>query len=469
MQEQSINKTEMQKNKGLDLFRRGRWREASETLAGCLERLRPDAVIPACLGICYLRLGEYDRALGFFEKLQSPIPAVAGLNWAAIYCRSRDYDMALRVLARVNRKTAPGKASGKENSLKEGHEDSLEISKEALEIACCIVFAEIVSVISGARDIKPLKPPGRNRLLKLITPGILIMLRILDLSGRIADKVGLPNSRTILRLVDGFRGQCWVYGLPVKPEFLEGKIHLHDIKSFEISKNIYRDIFLAYLDYWTASQQDIYDLILATVKPGDAHALYCIIRDRQPVTVLEIGTFIGFSTCIMARALKDNGRGVIYCIDPNMKHLSVNKPLLHAEKMLKILQLDDYAELHEGFFSDPVGDIAPAIPRLGRKISEIAPPIDMAFIDGDHATTAVLQDFMLLLPYLSEKATVVFHDIHGWPTVRQGILTLFHDNALREQMQYFEFIPSGYDGVAMIEIHKKKDHRTYSHAEDQNR
>lgn len=83
-------------------------------------------------------------------------------------------------------------------------------------------------------------------------------------------------------------------------------------------------------------------------------------------------------------------------------------------------------------------------------------PIDLAFIDGDHETIAVLQDFMLLWPHLSPDAADVFHDVKTWSTVRQAILTLFKDNRLNQILRYFEFTPSGVDALGMVEIHNKR-------------
>jgi len=156
----------------------------------------------------------------------------------------------------------------------------------------------------------------------------------------------------------------------------------------------------------------------------------------------------------MAHALNDNGKGNIYCVDPNIEHLTIKKPLQHARNMLKKLNLESIVRIHTGFFSDPRETTVSNSPILGRKISDIVPPVDLALIDGDHATTAVLQDFMLLFPCLKPRSTVIFHDVKTWPTVRQGILTLFQDEIFKNHMQYFNFVPSGIDGLAVIEINK---------------
>ena len=174
----------------------------------------------------------------------------------------------------------------------------------------------------------------------------------------------------------------------------------------------------------------------------------------RPDTVLEIGSFIGFSTAVIAYALKDNGKGNLHCIDPNVQHLSVRRPMAHACAMLKRLNLDTYVTCHKGFFSRPLKYRPQGREVLGEKIKSLMPTVDLAFIDGDHSTIGVLQDILLVLPHLSKKATLVLHDVRTWSTVRRAIITIFRNNYCRQQMSYYQVSPSGNDGIGIIYLEK---------------
>lgn len=421
---------------GLEFFKQKLWRRCISALEENSKKSHLDRQSLTCLGISHVRLGEHDRAISYFEKIQPPVPASVALNWAALLAHKRQYQQALHVLSMIDRvfRTKP--------------------LENALEVVACLILEDALLLISSDRDITPLKSIKRGRLLKLVSLSLTPFITILNVCGCISEKLKFPDSPIVKKLAGDFRQLCWVCGLPRKPDFIEPRIALEHMNSYEVSKDVYRSVFLEYLDYWINSQEDIQDLLLASQKPIDAHTLYCIVREKQPSVVLEIGTFVGFSTAIMACAIRDNSKGTIHCIDPNIKHLSIEKPVLHAKRMLEKLKLDTCVQIYEGFFSDPREPYESEIAVLGKKLSEILPPIDLAFVDGDHATTAVLQDFMLLLPHLNQKATVIFHDIRSWPTVRQAITTIFQDDVWKSHMRYYEMSPSGYDGLGIIEVNR---------------
>lgn len=50
--------------------------------------------------------------------------------------------------------------------------------------------------------------------------------------------------------------------------------------------------------------------------PQKGEVLFKLVQDYQPSTILEIGTFGGRSTVVLAYALKTLGRGIVFGIDP---------------------------------------------------------------------------------------------------------------------------------------------------------
>ena len=388
------------------------------------------------LGIRHLKEGKLDDALGAFERLNSPVPSIAALNWAAILTHRRNFGEALQVLSKVNLK------------VNKEIEDNID---NIMDIVACTVFDDILSVISERSSIGSWKFGKKKRLLKATSFAMSPFLKLLDTLGQLASKFGSLDGRTIQSLYNGFLEQCWIFGLPVKRDFISNHIYLEHMEGFKCSKNVYREIFLSYIDYWMFSREDIRDFLIASVKPADVHALYSMVREKKPSVILEIGTYVGFSTCIMAQAIKDNGQGNIYCVDPNIKHLSIEKPLLHTKNMLKNMKLDNYVNIYEGFFSHPKEIVDPEVAVLGTNAYEFLPPVDFAFIDGDHSTTAVLQDFMMVLPCLAKDATILIHDTNSSHSVRQGIQILLKDDILKNKIKYLEFIPSGINGLGVIE------------------
>jgi len=425
-------------NKAIELFKQEHWTEAADMIEKSIGGSQTDQRMLTYLGLSYMKLGKYDAAESIFEKLTTTIPSLAASNWAGLLMIKGKYNEALQVLSKTHR------------SIQQG------CLEEMIEADVCILMEDILSLITGSCDLESMKLGKRDRLLKLMTPGVLLFSATYGMLGRVFNKLKFPNGELIQKFVENFRNQCWAYGFQIKPDFLEKVYPLKEMKGFEDSLDVYNRIFLSYIKYWIDAKGDTNDLLLASVKPADAHALYCIVREKQPSVILEVGTFVGFSTSLMAQAVKDNGKGKIYCIDPNLKHLSVKSPLLHAKKMLEFLHLDEYVEMHEGFFSEPRGGTDPDKPVLGKKISDIVASVDLAFIDGDHATMAVLQDFMLVLPHMQKKSTVMFHDIKSCYTVRQGIITFLHDSIYKYLFRYFEVAPSAIDGIAFIEIDKSR-------------
>jgi predicted O-methyltransferase YrrM len=102
----------------------------------------------------------------------------------------------------------------------------------------------------------------------------------------------------------------------------------------------------------------------------------------------------------MGMALKENGSGKLFAIDPHTQtnwndHLSVDTFAV-IQKNFSTLRLHQQVEI------------------LRKTSSEAAAgwnqPIDLIFIDGDHSYEGVKRDWELFIPHMSEFGVVVFHD-----------------------------------------------------------
>jgi predicted O-methyltransferase YrrM len=138
---------------------------------------------------------------------------------------------------------------------------------------------------------------------------------------------------------------------------------------------------------------------------GDAmYVLFGLCKAMNPETVVEIGSGRGYSTCALALACQQNGRGKVYAIDPHTPNrwtdYGPDKALEHYEFLLA--RLKEY-------------ELTPTWCEVIRALSLEAAkgwnkPIDLLFIDGDHTYEAVKGDFEAFRPWLREHSMVAFHD-----------------------------------------------------------
>ncbi len=135
--------------------------------------------------------------------------------------------------------------------------------------------------------------------------------------------------------------------------------------------------------------------------------LYVLTRLIKPAEVLETGTWLGLSTCAIARGLSENGFGRVTTLEVN------------AEAYDAALQsISSYG------FEDVVNA------QLCSSV-DFAPDkhYDLALFDSDLSLR--IEEFRRFRPWLSEGAIVLFHDVsahHG--VVAEGVRTLLNEGAI---------------------------------------
>jgi predicted O-methyltransferase YrrM len=190
----------------------------------------------------------------------------------------------------------------------------------------------------------------------------------------------------------------------------------------------------------------------------DAYILGRLLRKFRPRTVLEVGSFVGFSTRWMLDIVEAWG-GRVTSVDPNIRHRVIDSPGDVLQR-LNARHVPARLEVVHGFFGTP-GDVYHDYehhePRRTRefvdqlvasreRVTETWPrKFDFIFIDGDHTYEAVMENFRIALRLLEPGGCLAFHDALSW----QGVY-----DALQE-------IGSTYAGKAETRILGQLDHRVF--------
>ena len=157
----------------------------------------------------------------------------------------------------------------------------------------------------------------------------------------------------------------------------------------------------------------------------NAWLLYGLVRAIRPEVSVEIGSARGKSACYMGMALRENGSGKLYAIDPHCKtDWNDGGPVETLEIMagnIKRFGLEDYVEIIRATSKEAAGSW-----KL---------PIDILFIDGNHSYEGVSSDWMLYSRFLSPFGIAIFHDtmweLQGNPSPDMGVPKFVED--LRRQ------------------------------------
>ncbi len=154
------------------------------------------------------------------------------------------------------------------------------------------------------------------------------------------------------------------------------------------------------------------------MRQGEPEYLGHIIRKlpKDP-TILEIGTFRGLSSVVMAKARPDVE---ITTIDP---HIGIpDSPQLYSNPYIVEANLKKYR----------VFDRVKHIP-LPSKAFFPKESYDLLFIDGDHSLEGVRYDYHKFLPFVKPGGYIVFHDFGDLPEV-----TIFVSNLKIEKAIVFK-------------------------------
>jgi predicted O-methyltransferase YrrM len=128
--------------------------------------------------------------------------------------------------------------------------------------------------------------------------------------------------------------------------------------------------------------------------------LHGLARAIAPDICVEIGSARGLSACYVGLALKQNGRGRLYAIDPHTATTwndgASPDTLRVMQRNLRIFGVQEFVTI----VREHSQDAAAGWTR----------PIDLLFIDGDHSYDGVRRDWELFSPHVRPMGVVVLHD-----------------------------------------------------------
>lgn len=148
--------------------------------------------------------------------------------------------------------------------------------------------------------------------------------------------------------------------------------------------------------------------------PAEAMLMHHAARLAEPANAIEIGSYIGWSSVHLASALKQG----LTCVDPFLETGAREDGVDPA----RVAHARFLANIERAGVKDKV--------RLVREKSPDALPAaaagrpwDFAFVDGWHLGGAPLRDVLGVMPFLTDRAALMLHDL--WiPDVRDAFLYL---------------------------------------------
>jgi predicted O-methyltransferase YrrM len=192
-----------------------------------------------------------------------------------------------------------------------------------------------------------------------------------------------------------------------------------------------------------------------TLNIGFGFMYYALVRTLRPKHIVVVGSGYGFSVVCLALGLKDNGVGHLSFVDPS--YSALREGLLHT--VGGTAQWDDparvrahfarfgvdgqvihYKETSEAFFD--------GFERRG------LPPIDLAFIDGNHAYDSVRHDFLGALKHGRRNSYMLLHDtnIYMRELVRHAGVKRWL-NRIAGERTAFEIVDFPFSsGVALVRV-----------------
>ena len=192
-----------------------------------------------------------------------------------------------------------------------------------------------------------------------------------------------------------------------------------------------------------------------TLNIGFGFLYYGLVRTLRPAHVVVVGSGFGFSVVTLSLGLNDNGAGMLTFVDPSYS-LFKNGPL---HTVGGTSQWDEPANVRAHFARFGVEDRVEHYKMTSGEFfagydSRGLPPIDVAFIDGNHSYEDVRHDFIAAMRQMRRGGFILLHDTNIY--VRELVGHAGVKKWLREvqrEADWFEAVDFPFaSGVALIRV-----------------
>lgn len=163
-----------------------------------------------------------------------------------------------------------------------------------------------------------------------------------------------------------------------------------------------------------------------------------LILNEVPLVCVELGVFGGRSLIPQAMALRVNGHGRVYGIDPWRV-----EPALEGENEANQawwknnVNLD---EVHNKFMAVVwklgLADWVTVIRDCSQKVANLFPTVHLLNIDGNHSEVASVRDVELWLPRVAKQGVITMDDT-DWPSTQKAVELLKSQcEVIKDEVKY---------------------------------
>lgn len=157
-----------------------------------------------------------------------------------------------------------------------------------------------------------------------------------------------------------------------------------------------------------------------------ARAMAELILREKPLVVVEIGVFGGRSLVPQALALRENGKGVIYGIDPWKldSALEGENGKSNDDWWKNNVNLHEIHQLCvEAIWRQKLDEWCVLVRTPSQACHALFPMIDVLHIDGNHSEVASCRDVLIYAPKVKTGGYIWFDDV-DWATTGRAVQLL---------------------------------------------
>lgn len=146
-----------------------------------------------------------------------------------------------------------------------------------------------------------------------------------------------------------------------------------------------------------------------------------LVLETKPETIVEIGCFGARSTIAMALALRENGKGKIYTIDPWKKEAALEGENQANQQWWNSVDLHwIHKTAMEAIWRNGLDEYVIPIRTYSHLVASLFSSINLAVIDGNHSEVASCRDVQHYFPHVTVGGLVWFDD-SDWPSTQKAL------------------------------------------------